>query len=403
MIGRIVSRVSSLLPGGKTKRLSKELKTQRHHFGSSEILQTIPESFVEHGALLDKENWIVQNLADPDHFNHFLAHIYHPQKADSHRPVLILLPGILCNGNLFRLARFDGNFRNLDQAGSFANDLANAGYHVVIVNPRYARWIYTRYVKGKLKVKNYFSDAVDFGRLSNDIPFFTDVATGFTKAQRAVVIGYSMGGMEFLYFLSQGKIPPTLVGGVFLATGGKFSSQQLLIRRTRHYNRAAKLIPLGDYSALKLAARNVVPFKPILRRIPPSLLQEIDMVGEICNFSNMDPGTVQSTLTYVLEPITSPIVDYFQDLAQQGNFVSPDRKIKILEELANVSLPSLFVAGSEDRVVTSESSRQAFNHFGGPRKELVTIAGAGHLDLVTGLNSRETVERVLGFLRFTFK
>lgn len=373
------------------------LSTKVRHFGPSRVLLITPKITQEEGSLLIKENWVAQNLSDPDHFNHFFAHVFHPQKIDPGKPVLILIPGILCNGNLFRISREGGNFRSLDQPLSFANTLANEGYHVITANPRYAKWIYTRYVEGKLGVKNYFSDAVDFEKLTQDIPFFIDLALGLTETQKAVVVGYSLGGMELLNYLARYKVHPRLSAAIFLATPGWFSREQLLIRLLRYYNWMARLTPFKNYHALKIAARNIIPVKSILKKAPPSLIEKSEIASEICNFSNLDPATVLPVLSYVLEPITSPLVDYFQFLARVGKLMSWDQKVDILETVSKNNLPSLFMVGENDKIVPTPSAKTPFNHIGGP-KEFEVTPQAGHLDLVMGLNSQKTAEIILRFL-----
>jgi pimeloyl-ACP methyl ester carboxylesterase len=341
----------------------------------------------------------VKNPKDPTGFNHFLAHIFNHLRQDPAKPIVILLPGILCNGNLFRIAREEGNFRDLD-APSFANDLARAGYEVVLVNPRYAKWIYRRYVQDKLGVPNKFSEEVNFKRLTDDLPFYIDTALSLSGKNKAVVAGYSLGGMELLSLLANGYSNPRLQAAVFLATPGSFTRDQLLIRLLHYYNLGAKLIPLKDYHFLNVTARHVVTAKPVLRRIPPAAIEQLDIFGlaaQICNFRNMDMGTLVSLLSYVLEPIPSGLVDYFQFLADREKFVDQEGK-EILPRLSTVGLPALFVGGGQDQVVPPSSASSAFGHFGRLPKECIIIEGAGHLDLITGLKSGETVAAVLRFL-----
>lgn len=374
------------------------LATTERTFGKHQIIQITPRILTEEGTNLIKDNWVVQNPADPDHFNHFLVHIAHLQEPEPKLPALILIPGIFCNGNLFRIVRAGGNFRDLDTTDSFANYLAHQGYPVVVVHPRYAQWIYRRYVEAKLGIKNYFSDAVTFERLKNDIPFFLDVTLGLTGRERAVIIGFSLGGMETLDYLSRNEIDPRLAGAIFMGTPGYFSTEQLLVHLLKIYNYLAGISISERHQILKVISRNINPLKYLLQAIPPSLLRRSPLVTEIFNPAATDLETMVPFINYVLEPITSAMVEYFQLLARRGDFVAEDGKTKILEGLSRPLPPLLFLCGSEDRLAPEIIARKPYEAVTRSQKKFEVVPGAGHVDLITGKNSALTLKKILGFL-----
>jgi pimeloyl-ACP methyl ester carboxylesterase len=340
---------------------------------------------------LHKENWVVQDAADPDHFNHFLAHIFHPGRLNPDLPVLLLVPGMLCNGNFFRVSPHERNFRNLSSPSSFANALAYEGFHVVIANPRYGRWIYSRYVSGKLGVKNYFSEAVDFERLVGDLAFYLDAAIGLSRAKAGAVLGFSLGGMELMHYLATRPADPRLTHAVFMGAPAEFSRRQTLIMLLTIYNWLAKFTPLRNYQALELTARNLIPLKQILAKLPPGMIAGIPLAEELFNPEQVNPEEIIPFITYVLEPMPSPLITFLIETAARGGFLD-------LSRLSGCRIPSLVVGGDRDGLVSAASNQRLIEAIGSPQKELKVIEGTGHLDLVTGLKFRETVQAVVDFI-----
>jgi len=352
---------------------------------------------VEAGELL-KENWVVQNLSDPDHFNHFLAHIFHPGKVNPDLPVLLLVPGMLCNGNFFRVSPQETNFRNLRSPSSFANALAYEGFNVVTVNPRYSRWIYTRYVEGKLGVKNFFSDAVDFERLVGDLAFYMDAALGLSGASSAAVLGFSLGGMELMYYLATRRADPRLSHAVFMGAPVEFSSRQTLVMLLTLYNWLAKYSPLRHYHALELTARNLIPLKQVLTKLPPEIIAGIPLADELFNSEQIRPEEIIPFITYVIEPMPSPLITFLIQTAARKEFLSQDSETKILPELVRCGVPALVVGGDRDGLVSATSNQRLFSALGSPQKTLKIIGETGHLDLVAGLKFMEMVQAVVDFI-----
>lgn len=358
---------------------------------------TAPAVKMESGRRLSKENWIVQDARDPDHFKHFLAYIHRPGQLDPDLPALLLMPGMLCNGNLFRLVPHEGNFRNLDTGDSFANVLASMGFRVVLANPRYCRWIYGRYVNDKLGVKNYFSDAVDFERLAGDLSFYLDAALHLTQAKSAAVLGFSMGGMLLMNHLANVKSDERISHAVFMGAPIEFSNRQAIILLLNIYNFLAKFVPVRRYAALELLARNLVPAKHLLKKLPPEVFVRIPLGRALFNPKQVDPQEIIPFISYVLEPMPSPIIEFLIRTVARGEFPN------IAAELGDCDIPSLVVCGDRDGLVSEASNRRLFESLGGARKKLEIVHGAGHLDLVAGLGLQKTARTVADFVRLPGK
>ncbi len=349
-----------------------------------------PKIPVETGELY-KENWVVQDAADQDHFNHFMAHIFHPGRLNPDLPLLLLVPGMLCNGNLFRVSPHERNFRNLGSPSSFANALAFEGFRVVTVNPRYSRWIYTRYVSGKLGVKNYFSEAVDFERLVGDLAFYLDAAIGLSGARSAAVLGFSLGGMELMHYLANRQVDPRLTHAVFMGAPAEFSSRQVLIMLLAIYNFLAKFTPLRNYGALELTARNLIPLKQILVKLPPEVIAGMPLAEELFNPEQVKLEEIIPFITYVLEPMPSPIITFLIQTAARGGFLD-------LSRLSRCRIPALVAGGGRDGLVSESSNQRLINAWGYPVKELKVIGDTGHIDLIAGLKFMEMVQAVVNFI-----
>ncbi|MBU1026141.1 MAG: alpha/beta hydrolase [Candidatus Margulisbacteria bacterium] len=363
--------------------------------------------------LLTKDNWIVRNEADPTGFNHFLAHLVHPRNVKPDRPVLILVPGMLCNANLFRICRLDGNFRNLNTNTSFANALAFEGYHVVLVHPRYARWVYQRYVKEKLGVANQFSEATTFDQMVNDLSFHIDAALGLTGCAKAAVVGFSMGGMELLNMLAFRQIDPRLAAAVFLSTPVEFAhNKETLISLLRWYGTAAQYAPIKEYHALNIVARNVIFLKDALKyladktspKIMRRVIKDLPLISQIFNPEETDPETIIPFAFYVLEPMPPTLINNLLRMVRQGQLISPTWNAGYLASL-KPSLPhSLVITGKEDALVTAASDQALFdalgqrNSAGTTTNRKVRIPKAGHVDAVAGMQSERVLLEIVNFL-----
>lgn len=88
-------------------------------------------------------------------------------------------------------------------------------------------------------------------------------------------------------------------------------------------------------------------------------------------------------LVYDPSPGNKVLVDYFTEyglaqgmLAQVDRFVFAGRKARFTERLHEISVPTLVMHGSEDRVSTSRTTTEIAGRI--PRAEIAVIEGAGH-------------------------
>ena len=397
---KIFNGVANTLIKGRRARagvfgVRQEKISLRHH----QALLVEPRTKTEVGGNLVKENWLVQNKADPDHFNHYLAHIHHPRNADKGLPVVLLLPGMLCNGNYFRISPREKNFRDLNSHYSFANYLAFKGFHVVLANPRFCQWIYARYVRDQLGVKNYFSNATDFPRLVGDLSFYLDVALHLTGRASAAVGGFSMGGMVEMYYLATARVDPRVSHALFMAAPSRFSGERTLLRVLQIYGTVARYLPLQEYNAASLLADNVPLLKKLMVKLPPEVLSALPMAKDLFNPKEINPETILPFIRYVLEPMPSPVINYLLNIASRGEFLDQAGSVNIPAKLSRCKVPALVIGGDRDGLVSGASNKTLFEAIGSKIKERRTMRGAGHLDLVAGRAFEETAEIVTHFIK----
>ncbi len=362
--------------------------------------------------VLHKQNIVVRDWEGYDGFNHLFVRIRHPERHDPTRPELVLIPGILCNGNLFRLSWAGRSFKDLNHPTSLANAVAFAGYSVVLIHPRDSKWIYTRYVNDVLGVPNSFSDDFSIQDAVDDIRFCLDtvmqVRAEEGAPERAVVIGFSLGGIKILDMLGTRPLHPSIVGLAFLSTPVEFESNgEKLIPLVRIYAQAARFMPVEHYGALNVIDRNVIVVKKLARRLlgdtSPRLaghvLRRVPLISDVFHVTrpDFDMGVLLPLVSYVFEPVSERIMNELLYAVRKGRLVKEGATDDCLDLLPPHIPPWVVIRGEEDRIVTPRSHEmldQALTRR--QRKGYATLlAGLGHDDLAV---SRTVTRELLYFL-----
>ncbi len=362
--------------------------------------------------VLHKQNLVIRDREGYDGFNHLAVRIRHPEHHDPRRPELLLIPGILCNGNLFRLSWGGKSFKDLNHPLSFANLLAFEGYSVTLMHPRDARWIYTRYVQDVLGVPNTFSDTFSIRDAVDDICFHVDALSRVRADEGAdpgvVIVGFSLGGIKLLELLGTRPIDPRIRGVAFLSTPVEFESNgERLIPLVRVYAQIARFMPVEHYGALNVIDRNVIVIKKLARRVlgdtsphlAGRLLRRLPLLSDVFHVSdpNFDISILLPLVSYVLEPVSETIMKELLYAVRKGRLVKEDAEDDSLAMLPETIPPWVVIRGSEDRIVTPVS-HQLLDHALSSRQRngyATTVAGLGHDDLVI---SRTVARELLYFL-----
>ncbi len=288
-------------------------------------------------------------------------------------------PVIVCHGLMGT-----GEYFKQNEEDSLVYQLAKEGYEVFVLNLR-GRKIEGLNSKGEKDSStnpgNYFGKTYNDFSFDDYAKYDVDTAISYvlsvTNSEKVNWIGHSMGGM------------------VVYARAGSMGE-----------NRISNLVTLGSPFSF--------PFKPkklnLLNTASPllKLLPNIP-VGSLANFSsrtpfefyylmslyyypeNMDDEQIRR-LTRLGANNESPRV--FQQFANgmgNWNFESEDKRIKYTDNLSNIQMPVLLVAGRRDHLGSPYIVRHVYEKIGSKDKTMLMISRTegrsedyGHVDLVAG-------------------
>ncbi|MGK3997218.1 esterase/lipase family protein [Sorangium sp. So ce1024] len=277
------------------------------------------------------------------------------------------------------------NHRNQDihPDYSLARHLAALGRDVWLLTLRSGRLL-TRLERRSVR----FSAMVRY-----DLPCAFEAILKRTGARALDYVGFSMGGM-LLYAALGRTVPEQLVRRVVIVgSPGRLAASARLMRFL-----PGRLLPGVP---LRLMARSVAFASEWL----PTPIHHA-----VANPRNVPPGVTRIALVNCIEDIPAALnADFAAWMASDGEIrVDGER---VLDGLASVSAPALFIAGSADRIAPVSSVRAAFDAWGRdhpetPKRFLVLGRdfGAredyGHGDLAvgayTGAELFEPIARFLG-------
>ncbi|WP_437814582.1 alpha/beta fold hydrolase [Sorangium sp. So ce1078] len=277
------------------------------------------------------------------------------------------------------------NHRNQDihPDYSLARHLATLGRDVWLLTLRSGRLL-TRLERRSVR----FSAMVRY-----DLPCAFDAILKRTGAGSLDYVGFSMGGM-LLYAALGRSVPEDRVRRVVIVgSPGRFTTPARLMRFL-----PGRLLPGVP---LRFMARSVAFASEWL----PTPIHHA-----VANPRNVPPGVTRLALVNCIEDIPAALnADFAAWMASDGEIrVDGER---VLDGLASVAAPALFIAGSADRIAPVSSVRAAFDAWGRdhpetPKRFLVLGRdfGAredyGHGDLAvgayTGVELFEPIARFLG-------
>jgi len=316
--------------------------------------------------------WLVRRLTrpGPDATKHLEARcadgwslaVYH-RPAPSRR---FAEPVVLCHGLAANRYNFD-----LDPPYSLSAYLAEAGFECFVLE-----WRGTggsqRPPPGRAPMAYTVDDHVD-----QDGPAVLDLALAEAGAPRAFWVGHSLGGLVG-YAIAQGPEAARLAGLVTLGSPVALDPPPLVRR----------LLRLGLFLSRPRAFRQrtlSAAIAPLAGRL------YVGAADLLANTREIDPHVQRQLLAHQIASIGRPMLLQLADWVETGTFRSFDQKRDYREGLAQVTLPVLCAAGSNDRMAPPASVLAAYERLGSTDKTAVVFgpdaghaAAYGHADLTFG-------------------
>ncbi len=287
-------------------------------------------------------------------------HHYRPRRSRGPRPV-VLCPGIACNASFFDL----GNGRGL------APYLAGKGYDVWVLDPR-GRGESKR-KRQNLRTSWHFDDYV-----LKDLPAALQCVLEASGAGQVDWVGHSMGGMVAYAYTMLG-LEPQLARLVAIGSP-TFQANSFWGWR------------LADALSSLLT---VVPHFP-LRKLAPLAALGIGRAHrylpmQIYNPRNMDRSAVDHLFRRVLDDISGTEIRQGLRFIRSQGFRSTSGPLKYSKCFGRIRIPSLILAGSEDRLAPPEDVMGAYDGLGSDIRSFHCFGSEsgceteyGHTDLLMG-------------------
>lgn len=233
------------------------------------------------------------------------------------------------------------NHRNEDPHPdySLARYLARSGRDVWVVTLRSGL--------GRRPLARFHVRFEDMAR--NDIPVAVRAVLDRTGAARLDYAGFSMGGMLLYAALGRGVDEAMVRRVVFIGSPGRIIAPL----RVPHWFRRipAWIVPTLRLRLISLASAFLSEwFSTFLHRV-------------ILNPANMSPGMTRLAMANCIEDVPAELhADFLHWAGGDGSvMVGP---LPLLDRVRTVSVPALFVAGSEDRIAPVAAVRHAFEAWG---------------------------------------
>jgi pimeloyl-ACP methyl ester carboxylesterase len=273
-------------------------------------------------------------------------------------------PVVLCHG-------IGANRRNLDLTDelSLAGYLAARGYDVWLIELR-GRGFSTRpRLFSRFRYDWSFDEYVE-----QDIPAALGVVRRVTGSAAVHWVGFSMGGMAMLAYLSDPRRQVEVRSAVAIAAPGSF-------KRQREYL-AGRLIRHARWLRHALLLRVLAPLAGYWHPAPIHIIH---------NPENLDGRSLRLAMVNVVVNFSRNELLQFSDWIVNDVFRSLDRRRDYRAEMGRVETPLLCLAGPRDLIAPPDMVKVVFDAVASPDKKLVICSRAGgfrvnygHVDLVLG-------------------
>ncbi len=202
-----------------------------------------------------------------------------------------------------------------------------------------------------------------------DAPAALRLITRVTGAAQLDFVGYSMGGIIGAALAGAPDTAPQLRSLTCLGTPLAFNAQRLLPLATRAGRAVTRALP---------SARRAVPLRWPARRnawLGGRIGGPVTRV--ILNPANIDAPVLRLAMHEAIEDIPAGVLDQFHAwISASGTPRSRDGAIDYTARLAQARLPTLFVAGTDDRLAPPSAVAAGYRAAAGPARLRVVGASA---------------------------
>ncbi|MFH1465562.1 MAG: alpha/beta fold hydrolase [Pseudomonadota bacterium] len=211
----------------------------------------------------------------------------------------------------------------------------------------------------------------------HDLPAAIAYVREATGAEKIGYVGHSMGGMVAAIYASQ-LGDDALWALVAVGSPVDFSDPDPILLLTRgSFDLSGRALPM-------LAT-------PPLARLANTLGASLPVDLQDMLFVDMEPDAARRMMRTVVSPLWPGEMRQFARLVDEGRFTSYDGAHDYTAEMANITVPTLVIAGRADRVASPDRVRGYHDAVGATEKRFV-VAGVengfaadyGHLDLPIG-------------------
>lgn len=327
-------------------------------------------------ATLAVDRWLVRRWAVPDTADelHWLRSPdglriavwrYRPRGGQAHAEPVLMVHGL------------GANHRNhaFDERYGLAQELARRGYDCWAVDLRGAG-------ASEVPDRGWSFDAY----VEQDLPVVMDhvlATTGFSKLHW---VGHSMGGMLFYAMAGAAGRGDAIASAVTLGSPVRFFTSRPLERWALRNRRLLQRIRWLDGRAL---VRWIVPW---LRFLPPRL-RELQY-----NPEHTDGRVLARASVAAVTPVSVRLLLHFSDWIVNRRWTSEDQRIDYRAAIATIRVPTMVVAGSNDRLCPPWMVKLAHDLLPGDDRSFVEAGpavgfrhGYSHIDLMFGRHAPEEI------------
>jgi len=280
---------------------------------------------------------------------------------------------------------------------NFVQKTLEAGFTTVVIDNRN----HGRSRAGNVSPTDGFDKYVhDVGEIIDWIVKTTDISDRFDR--RIHYIGHSCGEMQLMAFAgSHPEYSEIIATNTGLAGPTRVQSTkefiQLILLTGATYNEAFNWLGISQLNPLRIPMEMMLPLG---RKLPESIFAALLLRANKMGLDNIPPDLQLQFLADVIERLPIGLMNSLSANVATGRFCSADGKIDYCKLLTKVDIPSLFMVGENDVLVSPENVKQTHKLWGSrvrgkakPEKEMIILPNQGHIGILfDGRAQGKTVE-----------